>query len=604
MGGLGEVHLAEDTELHRQVALKRIQGRYARDPESRRRFLREAEITARLAHPGVVPIYGLADDGSGQACYAMRFIEGESLKEAIERFHGVGPPGEPRPDLRQLLGRFIAVCNAVAYAHSRGIVHRDLKPANVMLGKYSETLVVDWGLAKPFERTEVERVSGEDTLAPAAGNCSEAATQQGQALGTPEYMSPEQAAGQWDRLGPASDIFGLGATLYAILTGQPPFRAHSLEEVLQKARRCDYPPPRLVKKDVPRPLQAVSVKAMAPQPENRYQSALDLAGDLERWLADKPVRAYREPWTARLGRLMRRHPTYMTLIQVVGFVAAIALVGYQQLPYRAKEREFDRYKREAQRSEGEAKKQLEGARAMYRLTRAALDDSLRLQQDPRLQAGAPEDRRRRVLQTEEVFLQKLVTQLGHEPDYQDELAKAYWRLGEVSQQLGPTRLGSAVMYYHCSLDIEDELARRATTPTSTPDATIQAALAKRRAILLDTNLARQLAEQARQNWGQRQDRPGGTLYDLACLYSRTSSVPAEERADTPSVSDDQRNKRVEQLAARAVTLLRRAAGAGFFKTGADIDGIKNNPDLNALRRREDFRKLLNELEQEVKAGTK
>src|SRR5262249_15258683 len=158
-GGLGEVHVAEDAELGREVALKRMKAGRADEPEYRRRFLREAEVTGRLEHPGVVPVYGLTQDDDGRPCYAMRFIQGETHHDAIHRFHetaarGTQEPGERRLAFRELLGRFLAVCNTVAYAHSRGILHRDLKPANIMLGRYGETLVVDWGLAKPFQRDD------------------------------------------------------------------------------------------------------------------------------------------------------------------------------------------------------------------------------------------------------------------------------------------------------------------------------------------------------------------------------------------------------------------------------------------------------------------
>jgi tRNA A-37 threonylcarbamoyl transferase component Bud32 len=146
-GGLGDVFVAQDGKLHRTVALKRIQEGHADDAEHRRRFLREAEITARLEHPGIVPVHDLIDGGDGRPGYAMRFIQGETLADAIERYHTAPPAeaGERRLALRQLLNRFVAVCNTVAYAHSRGILHRDLKPANIMLGKYGETLVVDLG---------------------------------------------------------------------------------------------------------------------------------------------------------------------------------------------------------------------------------------------------------------------------------------------------------------------------------------------------------------------------------------------------------------------------------------------------------------------------
>src|SRR5262249_55526544 len=150
----------------------------------------------------IVPVYGLVQGEDGRPCYAMRFIQGETLKEAIDRFHQDDrpgrDPGERSLALRQLLTRFVAVCNTVAYAHSRGVVHRDLKPANVMLGKYGETLLVDWGLAKAVGRDEAARAGGEDTLAPSSGDSDSGGTQFGKAVGTPAYMSPEQAAGRWD----------------------------------------------------------------------------------------------------------------------------------------------------------------------------------------------------------------------------------------------------------------------------------------------------------------------------------------------------------------------------------------------------------------------
>jgi len=246
-GGLGQVYVAHDEELHREVALKEIQERHADHPESRARFLLEAGITGGLEHPGIVPVYGLGQYADGRPYYAMRFIKGDSLKDAIERFHKLTSTDftdhtdKRKPaylesaksaksvdhsstvEFRRLLGRFIDVCNAIAYAHSRGVLHRDLKPGNVMLGKYGETLVVDWGLAKA--RGEGRGARGEteeQTLRPAsAGGGAE--TQAGTTLGTPAFMSPEQAAGRLDLLGPASDVYSLGATLFCVLTGKAPF---------------------------------------------------------------------------------------------------------------------------------------------------------------------------------------------------------------------------------------------------------------------------------------------------------------------------------------------------------------------------------------------
>ncbi|HMF10957.1 MAG TPA: serine/threonine-protein kinase, partial [Gemmataceae bacterium] len=303
-GGLGEVWRAEDEELHREVALKRIQERHRDNAESLRRFLREAEITAKLQHPGIVPVHGLGRDVDGRLGYAMRFVEGGTLDDALKRFHEADRqpgrnPGERSLALRELLNRFIAVCNTVAYAHSRGILHRDLKPGNIMLGDYGENLVVDWGMAKPFARSEKERSTGEETLMPAATeDTPEGGTQHGQALGTPAYMSPEQAAGRWDVVGPASDIFSLGATLYAVLTGRPPYRGHGQEDALEMARHGEFRPPRQVKPDVPRALEAICFKAMALKPEDRYSTARELGADVEKWLADEIVTAWLEPFTA------------------------------------------------------------------------------------------------------------------------------------------------------------------------------------------------------------------------------------------------------------------------------------------------------------------
>ena len=308
-GGLGKVLVAEDGEFHREVALKEIKDRHADDPESRSRFLLEAEITGGLEHPGIVPVYGLGQYADGRPFYAMRFIKGDSLNDAIKRYHRTdglsADPGERVLELRQLLGRFIDVCNAIAYAHSRGILHRDLKPGNIMLGRYGETLVVDWGLAKPMDRKEASE-AGERPLTPSSAGAS-TMTQMGSAVGTPQFMSPEQAAGRLDQLGPASDVYSLGATLYCLLTGQAPFRDADVGLVLQKVQRGDFPRPRQLNRQVPPALEAVCLRAMEGIPDERYASPRALADDIEHWLADEPVTAYGEPLVKRLSRWGRRH---------------------------------------------------------------------------------------------------------------------------------------------------------------------------------------------------------------------------------------------------------------------------------------------------------
>ena len=242
-GGLGAVFVALDGELHREVALKQILLKHADDPVSRQRFVVEAEITGGLEHPGVVPVYGLGADAAGRPYYAMRFIKGDSLKEAIHRFHNDDAlrkdPGRRSLELRKLLRRFTDVCNAIDFAHSRGVIHRDLKPANIIVGKHGETLVVDWGLAKAVGRSDPS--VGEETLAPSSGGSSE--TSPGSALGTPAYMSPEQARGELDRLGPRSDVYSLGATLYCLLTGNQPVEGDDIGVVLHAVQEGKFQRP-------------------------------------------------------------------------------------------------------------------------------------------------------------------------------------------------------------------------------------------------------------------------------------------------------------------------------------------------------------------------
>lgn len=330
-GGLGIVSVARDEELEREVALKEIQPRLADDPESRDRFEREAKITGALEHPGIVPVYGLGARGNGRLYYAMRLIRGESLKEAIERSFQTFPATgcqERAAELRKLLNRFVDACNAVAYAHSRHVVHRDIKPDNIMLGRYGETLVVDWGLAKPLDQVEPRRTvvaakTCEGPLRLTTG--SSTATRMGSMLGTPQFMSPEQAEGRLDQAGPKSDIYSLGATLYFLLTGRTPFECTELHEILSRVRSGTYPTPRQVRCDVAAPLEAICLKAMALDPSDRYESAGDLAEEIECWLGDEPVAAYTESWRQRVARWSRRHRAWTQAGAIA--LAAVAITG-------------------------------------------------------------------------------------------------------------------------------------------------------------------------------------------------------------------------------------------------------------------------------------
>ncbi len=328
-GGLGQVSVALDEELHREVALKEIQPQHAGFPESRERFLLEAEVTGGLEHPGIVPVYGLGTYADGRPYYAMRFIQGDSLKTALEKFHQTSwadRETERGLELRKLLGRFIDVCNALAYAHSRGVLHRDLKPGNIMLGNYGETLVVDWGLAKLLGQQKNPGASAQNTLVPHSSGSGE--TVEGSAIGTPQYMSPEQAAGKVGELGPQTDVYSLGATLFHILTGSPPFSQQDVMELLKHVQSGQFSAPREVAPTVAKPLEAICLKAMALQPTDRYSSPKELAEDMERWLGDEPVTAYRESFIGRLSRLARRHRTAVRIgTGALGLITVIAIIA-------------------------------------------------------------------------------------------------------------------------------------------------------------------------------------------------------------------------------------------------------------------------------------
>jgi serine/threonine-protein kinase len=463
-GGLGEIFVAEDQELHREVALKEIQADQARDAVSKARFVLEAEITGGLEHPGIVPVYGLGQYADGRPFYAMRFIKGDNLKEAIKRFHqkpvsegreSPVPPSERNLEFRQLLRRFIDVCNAIAYAHSRGVLHRDLKPGNIMLGKFGETLIIDWGLAKAAGRAESATPSAEAPFRPSSGS-GQAATVMGAALGTPAYMSPEQATGRLDLLGPATDVYGLGATLYAVLTGRAPFRDEEAAEVLLRVQRGDFPAPRKINPAVPAALEAICLKAMALRPEDRYRGPDEVATEIEHWLADEPVQAFSEPWRARAGRWARRHRTLVSTVAAAFLVAAVGLLAATVLLSVANRRERD-LKEVAQQREREAQEQRDQARANFKLARQAVDEyCTKVGKDVRLKDQDLSELRRQLLDTAVRFYKRFVDEHGEDPDLQLELGKAYRQLASLESELD--RLQEAAVLARRSAQVLRQLA--------------------------------------------------------------------------------------------------------------------------------------------------
>lgn len=322
-GGLGQVFRAFDEELGREVAVKVLARSQPEDTETRERFLREAEVTGRLRHPGIVPVYGRGETLDRRPFYIMPFLEDGSLEKAINVFHEDRPSYRADdPQFRDLLARFVAACKTVAYAHSRGVVHRDLKPHNIMLGRYGETLVIDWGLAERSRREHRHRLTGEQSIE-VRGSSSQSSSSGGF---TPQYASPEQLDGTLE-IGPASDVYSLGAMLYKLVCGMPPLTATTLGEMRQAGLRGDFPPPRERKKCVPRPLQAICLKALQTAPESRYDSPELLAADVEAFLADAPVSAFPEDLLSRSARVVRRQwPAVLAVIASLLLIAVVSLL--------------------------------------------------------------------------------------------------------------------------------------------------------------------------------------------------------------------------------------------------------------------------------------
>jgi WD40 repeat protein/serine/threonine protein kinase len=300
-GGMGVVYRARHVTLNRPVALKMIRAGQFASPEEVQRFYLEARAAAQLDHPGIVPVHDVGEY-AGQHYYAMGLVEGGSLSVRIRQ--RPLPPREAAAILQK-------VAEAVEYAHSRGIIHRDLKPGNVLLDRDGQPKVTDFGLAK--------MVRGDSNL-----------TVTGQVLGTPAYMSPEQASGKSLEAGPTADVYSLGATLYCLLTGRAPFQAASTMETLRQVLEQEPVSPRQLNATVDRDLETICLKCLQKAPSRRYATAAALAADLGHWLAGEPITARPVSRLERLWRLCRRNPTvsalsvFLVLALLAGTVVSIA----------------------------------------------------------------------------------------------------------------------------------------------------------------------------------------------------------------------------------------------------------------------------------------
>ncbi len=365
-GGLGIVSVAFDTELNREVALKEIRGSFADDKNFRHKFLMEAEVTGGLEHPGIVPVYGLGTSPSGRPYYAMRLIRGDNLRTHIKRFHSECASGTEVFDgstLRRLLRRFLDICEAIDYAHARSVLHRDLKPGNIMIGKYGETLVVDWGLAKPLgSRGNENQVDGETSNSSASerplvpASSADGLTVDGSMVGTVAYAPPEQLLGQHHLVTERSDVYGLGAILYDLLTGQPPVTEAS-ERAIQQVCSGNIRAPREINSRIPKPLNAICLKAISTNPDDRYARAQLLRDEVERWLDDAPVHAYAEPWLDNCRRWVRKHRTQAAAIASTVLIAACAAMVLAWMRFELKVERANRLATEVKLSAEELRKQ-------------------------------------------------------------------------------------------------------------------------------------------------------------------------------------------------------------------------------------------------------
>ncbi len=305
-GALGRVIAAVDRRLGRTVAIKQL---LRSDAAGRRRFLREAVLTARLQHPGIIPVYDARLSRDGEPFYAMRLVDGQTLQDAIQ--------ARPTVDERlSLLPALVTAADAVGYAHAQGVVHRDLKPTNILLGPYGETVVIDWGLARVTGRPEVSTEPG-----PTSDDAT--LTGAGAILGTPAWMSPEQARGE--PVDARADVYALGAVLYTLLAGHAPFTGGSGAEVIQEV--ATTPPVDLgqLAPAVPADLLAVVRKAMRADPEARYPTASELSADLRRFQTGQLVAAHRYTRSDRLRRWVGRNRALVRL--AVAALIALALLG-------------------------------------------------------------------------------------------------------------------------------------------------------------------------------------------------------------------------------------------------------------------------------------
>ena len=331
-GGMGRVIRAFDASMRREVAIKELLpevyhlagGEVSTLPrgvganqDAIERFLNEARITGQLEHPAIVPVYEIGTQADGSPYYTMKLVRGQSLADAIRA-------AKTLPERVKLLPHFVDLCQAIAFAHTRGVIHRDIKPSNVLVGEFGETLVIDWGLAKMKANASGTPMGEGQSSVTDSGR-----TMMGQVLGTPIYMAPEQARGALDEIDERSDVYSLGVVLYEILAGEAPF-AESKPDALLVLKQEQAPPPvQRHEKQAPPDLAAICERALNRDPEQRYQSAVELAEDVERFMSGSLVQAYQYSLSQQLARFARRHKLPLAVAAVAAcLIVVIAAASY------------------------------------------------------------------------------------------------------------------------------------------------------------------------------------------------------------------------------------------------------------------------------------
>ncbi|MEO1171273.1 MAG: serine/threonine-protein kinase [Myxococcota bacterium] len=359
-GGIGRVWLGYDTHIGREVAIKELLDSASASLSEQSggssiytaRFLREARVTGRLEHPAIIPVYELGERDDGSLYYTMKYVRGRTLADSLAECHDL----ESRLSLLQHVAN---LSNAIAFAHGHRVLHRDIKPANVMVGSYGETVVLDWGLAKVLD-DDPELTRGERRL---KSPTEAAATLDGHALGTPAYMSPEQAEGRIEEVDQRSDVWGLGAVLYELLAGVPPYDGKTPYEIVGKVITADPSPIIEHEPAAPRELVAVAEKALSRKPNDRYDDASAFAAELESFRSGRRVEAHRYSTVELLQRVWNRHRSAV-LVAAVALLAAVVLAT---VSYRRVSSERDR----ALEAESVARVRL--GRALYEKAQVALE---------------------------------------------------------------------------------------------------------------------------------------------------------------------------------------------------------------------------------------